>query len=60
MEIIASSRYVENNNKTLHLFVDDVDGKDAESVMVLNGAGWSVFVERTLGHLNIAPNGLCI
>jgi hypothetical protein len=42
----------------LHLFVDDVDGKDAESVMVLNGAGWSVCVERTLGHLNIAPNGL--
>ncbi len=43
---------------TVHLFVDDVDGKDAESVMVLNGPGWSVFVERTLGHLNIAPNGL--
>ena len=33
------------------LLVEDVDGHDAEGVVVLDGAGGAVRVERALGHL---------
>ena len=33
------------------LLVEDVDGHDAERVVVLDGAGGAVRVERALGHL---------
>ena len=43
-------------NVGIFLFVDDVDREDAEAVVANNGAGGTVLVERTLGHLKLCTD----
>ena len=43
--------------KDVDLLVDDVEGEDAEAVVLLHGAGGAELVERALGHLGEHPGG---
>ena len=36
--------------KDVKLFIDNVDGQNANGIVGLHGAGWTVFEERTFGH----------